>query len=39
MDTDERGFKRSAALWCPQCEIAYTVESAKRLLEQPPSLF
>ncbi len=26
-------------LWCPKCEIAYHVESAKRSVEQPPSLF
>jgi hypothetical protein len=26
-------------LWCPQCQIAYHVESAKRFVEQPPSLF
>ena len=26
-------------LWCPKCEIAYHVESAKRIVEQPPSLF
>ncbi len=26
-------------LWCPKCEIAYHVESAKRFVEQPPSLF
>lgn len=26
-------------LWCPKCEIAYHVESAKRFVEQPKSLF
>ena len=26
-------------LFCPKCQIAYHVESAKRLIEQPPSLF
>jgi catechol 2,3-dioxygenase-like lactoylglutathione lyase family enzyme len=26
-------------LWCPKCETTYTVESAKRIVEQPPSLF
>ena len=26
-------------LWCPKCQTTYTVESAKRLVEQPPSLF
>ncbi len=26
-------------LWCPKCEIAYQVESARRVVEQPPSLF
>jgi ribonuclease HI len=26
-------------LFCPKCETAYHVESAKRFLEQPPSLF
>jgi ribonuclease HI len=26
-------------LWCPKCEIAYQVESAKRFVEQPRSLF
>jgi len=26
-------------LFCPKCQIAYNVESAKRLIEQPPSLF
>jgi len=26
-------------LWCPKCEITYVVESAKRQVEQPPSLF
>ena len=26
-------------LWCPKCEIAYLVESAKRFVEQSPSLF
>ena len=26
-------------LWCPKCQTTYTVESAKRFLEQPPSLF
>jgi ribonuclease HI len=25
-------------LWCPKCEIAYHVESAKRFVEQPPEL-
>jgi hypothetical protein len=26
-------------LWCPKCQTTYTVEAAKRLVEQPPSLF
>jgi ribonuclease HI len=26
-------------LWCPQCQTTYTIESAKRFVEQPPSLF
>src|SRR5438132_14024589 len=26
-------------LWCPKCEIAYQVESAKRFVERSPSLF
>jgi ribonuclease HI len=26
-------------LWCPKCETTYTVESAKRFVQQPPSLF
>jgi ribonuclease HI len=26
-------------LWCPQCQTIYTVESARRFVEQPPSLF
>ena len=26
-------------LWCPKCQTTYTVESAKRLVERPPSLF
>ena len=26
-------------LWCPKCEATYTVEGAKRSVEQPPSLF
>jgi len=26
-------------LWCPDCEIAYHVEEAKRFVEQPRSLF
>jgi hypothetical protein len=25
-------------LWCPKCETTYTVESAKRFVQQPPSL-
>ena len=26
-------------LWCPKCQTTYTVQEAKRLVEQPPSLF
>jgi ribonuclease HI len=26
-------------LWCPNCKATYQVESAKRFVEQPPSLF
>jgi ribonuclease HI len=26
-------------LWCPKCKATYTVEGAKRSVEQPPSLF
>src|SRR5260221_4712446 len=26
-------------LWCPKCQTTYTVEEAKRFIEQPPSLF
>ena len=26
-------------LWCPKCQTTYTVEAARRLVEQPPSLF
>ena len=26
-------------LWCPKCQTTYTVEEAKRFVEQPPSLF
>ena len=26
-------------LWCPKCQTTYTVESAKRLVERPPTLF
>jgi ribonuclease HI len=26
-------------LWCPECHASYEVESAKRRVEQPPSLF
>jgi ribonuclease HI len=26
-------------LWCPKCQTTYTIEEAKRLVEQPPSLF
>ena len=26
-------------LWCPKCKTTYTIEEAKRLVEQPPSLF
>jgi ribonuclease HI len=26
-------------LWCPKCQTAYTIESAKRSVELPPSLF
>jgi len=26
-------------LWCPKCQARYEVESAKRFIEQPPSLF
>jgi ribonuclease HI len=26
-------------LWCPKCQTTYTIEEAKRPVEQPPSLF
>lgn len=26
-------------LWCPNCQTSYSVESAKRAIKQPPSLF
>ena len=26
-------------LWCPKCQTTYTVEAARRKVEQPPSLF
>ncbi len=26
-------------LWCPKCQATYEVESAKRFIEEPPSLF
>lgn len=26
-------------LWCPKCQTTYTTEEARRLVEQPPSLF
>jgi hypothetical protein len=26
-------------LWCPKCETTCTIESAKRFVQQPPSLF
>jgi hypothetical protein len=32
-------FYYEYCLWCPKCQTTYTVEAAKRLVEQPPSLF
>lgn len=26
-------------LWCPKCQTTYTAEEAKRMLDQPPSMF
>jgi ribonuclease HI len=34
-----RGYYYEYYLWCPNCKASYEVESAKRLVEQPPSLF
>jgi ribonuclease HI len=34
-----RGYYFEYYLWCPKCHATYEVESAKRLIEQPPSLF
>jgi len=33
------GYYYEYYLWCPKCQTTYTVESTKRLVEQPPSLF
>jgi len=33
------GYYYEFYLWCPKCQTTYTIESAKRLVEQPPSLF
>lgn len=35
----DRDFYYEYYLWCPKCQASYEVESAKRLVEQPPSLF
>ncbi|HEY5913516.1 MAG TPA: ribonuclease HI [Verrucomicrobiae bacterium] len=34
-----RGFYYEYYLWCPKCQATYEVESAKRFVEPPPSLF
>ncbi len=34
-----RGYYYEYYLWCPKCHASYEVESAKRSIEQPPSLF
>lgn len=33
-----RGYFYEFYLWCPTCQATYEVESAKRTIEQPPSL-
>jgi ribonuclease HI len=35
----KRDFYYEYYLWCPKCQATYEVESAKRFVEQPPSLF
>jgi ribonuclease HI len=35
----DRDFYYEYYLWCPKCEATYEVESAKRFVERPPSLF
>lgn len=35
----KRDFYYEYYLWCPKCQATYGVESAKRFVEQPPSLF
>lgn len=32
-------FYHEYYLWCPKCQTSYTVEEARRPIEQPPSLF
>jgi RNase H len=34
-----RDFYYEHYLWCPKCQATYEVESAKRSVEQPPSMF
>jgi ribonuclease HI len=34
-----RDFYHEYYLWCPKCQSTYEVESAKRFVEKPPSLF
>ena len=34
-----RGYYYEYYLWCPKCQATYEVEAAKRIIEQPPSLF
>jgi ribonuclease HI len=35
----DRDYYYEYYLWCPNCQATYEVESAKRRIEQPPSLF